>query len=301
MALLVELADEFGLTTFQSVQLCRALGAAADDLGAELDDGVVAEFRAAVPVLVAAGVLDTDPDHLRSAIQAALAPPPAPVPATVAPTPFAPPPPPPPPEMRSTPGPALLDELRAHPLPVIGVAVLLVVVIAVVAIGSLSGPGSDDTAEAGTEPAGRLVVDECFDLPPDLDDAARPLVESVHPRACADPHDAELYAEVRTYLGRFMSEHDGYPGTEALVVDAISECLYRFERFVGVPYRGSGFDVIALVPPEAQWSDPASRVSRCGLAHPDGEKLEGSRRTPGPVSESDEQPDTASDPDSEES
>jgi len=94
----------------------------------------------------------------------------------------------------------------------------------------------------------------------------------------AEPHDVELYAEVRTYQGMIMERLEEYPGTEEILADSLSECIARYEKFVGTPYRDSEYDVVALAPTGELWLDRQQRVSMCGVTSTDGSKLEGSVR-----------------------
>jgi hypothetical protein len=296
--LLVDLADEFRLTTSEALELCAALGIDADGLGSVLSEAEARHLRDAV-AHGAVARLGPQPD---------LRPPPPPAPAPLSPSgsggpgsladrlggvhpapehdgspvPQRPawgggaPPVPRPAAARATRslGSRVQGSLPAWltgNLPAVALCTLAGVgLVAYI----LSSGGEDSTAGPGDGMAyaTALLTDDCFDLP-DGDDVRD--VDLVAERPCSEAHDVEVIAEVRTYQGRFMDEIDAYPGRAALEADAITECLGRFERVVGKPYRTSGLELLAIVPTEVTFADLDERVSLCGVVSPSGDALDG--------------------------
>lgn len=163
---------------------------------------------------------------------------------------------------------------RPAPAVVVVAAVVLIGLVAYMVVATTE-PEEPDLAELGVERSSELIIDDCFDFPDGAEPADRPEVDLVDSQRCADPHDVELYAEVRTYQGEIMERRDEYPGTAKILADNLSECVARYEKFVGAPYRDSAYEVIVIVPTGDMWLEPTDRVSLCGVMSPDGEKLEG--------------------------
>ncbi|KRF32633.1 septum formation family protein [Yonghaparkia sp. Soil809] len=105
-----------------------------------------------------------------------------------------------------------------------------------------------------------------------LNDAeATEQVETVPTTPCDEPHDSEVYASV------IMSEDD-YPGEDAILERADSECLTGFESFVGASYDESPYDFSYYFPTEGSWAQ-GDREILCVIYDPAGPvtgSLEGS-------------------------
>jgi hypothetical protein len=310
--LLVDLADEFHLTTSEALELCASLGIDAEGLGSVLSESEALRVRQALgqdtgratagPTLPALGAPGGSggPGSLADRLGSGVAPPAGHTPSPERPAPSfggglgdsgagaaTPGPAPawgasPPPAgaarpVAATPGPSLQERLRdglpdwaTDNLPVVAICGFAVVVL--VAFVALTGGSEGESGPGdGLTYANELLTDECFDLPAeggsDLDVVAE--------RPCSEPHDVEVIAEVRTYQGRFMDELGDYPGRAALEADALTECLGRFERVVGAPYKTSGLELLAIVPTEATFVRLDDRVSLCGVASPSGEPVDG--------------------------
>ena len=144
--------------------------------------------------------------------------------------------------------------------------VLAVLVALLVGVGALSACGGDEGSDVQDVPDARrradgIEVGDCYDQPEDDRDPVEPI-------ACDGPHDNEAYAA-------FQMEDGEYPGDDAVLADASTRCLERFEGFVGVPYDSSGYDVDALTPTRLTWDDGDRKVV-CILFLVNGEQTSGS-------------------------
>lgn len=113
-----------------------------------------------------------------------------------------------------------------------------------------------------------LDVGDCFDDPDDASEAVAdlPLV------ACDEPHDNEVYAVIEL-------PDEAFPGDEAILERAETDCLGAFEPYVGTAYGDSTLFATWLVPTEASWSD-GDREVVCVLFDREGQ-LEASMRGAG--------------------
>ena len=112
-----------------------------------------------------------------------------------------------------------------------------------------AGDCFDDTAELGMDEAGE--------------------VSSLPGVPCADPHDNEVFAV-------FDVECESFPGDEAMGDLAFSQCLERFEGFVGKIYEESVLDISALYPSNQSWSVQGDREVVCAVYDMNLNKLTGS-------------------------
>lgn len=311
----MELADEFHLTTVEALEICDRLGIEAENLATDLSDedadafrdgaraGLAAPGAAPEPSSSTASSSAPEPPSLAKqlGLPAATAPPPgAPSPPAAAapPPPSAPSPPtpnvsfvpfgapvpgaapPPPPTPPKAPKVSLRDRLPGPvadnlPVVIVGIVVLVGLVGYVIMSTSSTAPPKDPE-ELGLENASQLTIDDCIDLPEGTSIDDFPEIDLVPSTSCSEPHDIELYSEVRSYQGDIMERRGEYPGTEQILADTLSECIARFEKEIGTPYREAQFEVVALAPTGAMWVDASDRVSLCGVMSLDGSKLEGS-------------------------
>lgn len=109
----------------------------------------------------------------------------------------------------------------------------------------------NDTSALGTEEAGE--------------------VSSLPGVPCSEPHDNEVYAV-------FDVRFDSFPGDEQMADEAFTECLDRFEDFVGTDYELSTLDVTALYPSSQSWSLQDDREVVCAVYDVNGGKLTGSAK-----------------------
>lgn len=111
-----------------------------------------------------------------------------------------------------------------------------------------------------------LAVGDCFDDPDSFEN-----VESVPEKACAEPHDNEVYANL-TMTGA------EWPGQATVEEWADERCYAEFEAYVGIAYEESILDFGWLAPTERSWNEIDDRTVTCILYDANLEKLEGSMR-----------------------
>jgi hypothetical protein len=123
----------------------------------------------------------------------------------------------------------------------------------------------------GNVDAFAMRVGDCFDDTAVLgvDEAGE--VSSLPGVPCADPHDNEVYAV-------FNVDVDSFPGDEAMGELAFTQCLERFEGFVGTIYEESVLDITALYPSDQSWSVQDDREVVCAVYDMNDNKLTGSVR-----------------------
>jgi len=97
-------------------------------------------------------------------------------------------------------------------------------------------------------------------------------VSDVDARPCSGPHEYEVYGSVT------HPDNDGeFPGQEAIGDLADTECLAKFERFVGVAYEDSALYASWLSPSQESWSD-GDRETLCIIHEEDEGEVTGSMR-----------------------
>jgi hypothetical protein len=116
----------------------------------------------------------------------------------------------------------------------------------VVAYATLSDEGVDYS---------KLKVGDCFDS------SATNEVRGVKVKACAKPHNSEIFFLVTHPAGR----GDPYPGKDALVQFAADACLGQpLTEYLGIPLEQSKLKDFEIVPQESAWKD-GRRVLVCGV------------------------------------
>lgn len=111
-----------------------------------------------------------------------------------------------------------------------------------------------------------LEIGDCFRADSDQ-------VESVTVVACDEPHVYEAFGIVDHEAGA----DEPYPGDEAIVEYADTECQAGFEAFVGLDYQSSVWYITSVTPSEETWSQ-GDREIICTLNQQDdvGEPIEAS-------------------------
>jgi hypothetical protein len=117
----------------------------------------------------------------------------------------------------------------------------------------------------GGTPIDEIGVGDCFDDPEDS------VVTQLDLINCADPHDNEVFAELRMAQAAF-------PGDEGVGEYAFDACLAEFEAYVGKTYIDSSLDYTYIVPTRESWENDGDRRVLCVLYSPDLAKLTGSAR-----------------------
>jgi len=122
------------------------------------------------------------------------------------------------------------------------------------------------SAEGGTIDAFSVEIGDCIANPGDGE------ITEIEVVPCDEPHDGEVYDEVRMADGE-------WPGAVAVGNAAEEGCVAKFEDFIGIPYNGepeSSVYVQFLTPVEETWNDPdlEDRLISCVVYIP-GEKITG--------------------------
>lgn len=104
----------------------------------------------------------------------------------------------------------------------------------------------DDTGEivsAGSVSAFAIRVGDCFNAPTGDEFASLDAVP------CDETHDAQVY----TAFDYPAEDDDGFPGIDAFETYAADPCLADFERFVGIAFEDSRYDVRTMYPTDLSW------------------------------------------------
>ncbi len=156
---------------------------------------------------------------------------------------------------------------RSHTGPII-VGTVLVAVLGLLLFGALMtlGAGLGSFAETGS--LASLDVGQCFNggrptnSPPD----ATALLGAIDVVDCRLAHDSEL-------VGAFAypsAPGASYPGTPIVNSYSEAECYVIFERYVGVPFTTSRYELTYVTPLEFNWS-MNDKLVQC-LVHPPAEQ-----------------------------
>lgn len=135
-------------------------------------------------------------------------------------------------------------------------------------LGEVSPEATSDPGDTTEETEVAAGVDEpllgtCFT---DSDDLL--MADDFGFHDCAEPHNAEIYAETTV-------EGDVFPGDEAIWAQADEFCVAEFATFVGLDYESSELEYNYFYPGEDNWNDGGRLVS-CYLVTADGSELTGS-------------------------
>jgi hypothetical protein len=131
--------------------------------------------------------------------------------------------------------------------------------------------GAGAIVSGGSVDAFKMRVGDCFNDTAALANDEAGEVSSLPGVPCAEPHDNEVYAV-------FDVDVESFPGDEAMGDMAFSQCLARFEGFVGSVYEDSVLDVTALYPSDQSWSLQGDREVVCAVYDMNAEKLTGSAK-----------------------
>lgn len=162
------------------------------------------------------------------------------------------------------------------------------VAVSVVTASSCSDSSAPRAANSGLDPfatsasahdrqrltqAPVLAVGDCFDA--DHFTPGQPIdPHDVHPVACTDPHQEEVYA--------IAAETDiadaPYPSAESLRASADDQCLNAFESGVSSDYLRSSLDFATIIPDESSWR-AGNRALVCAVHDTDFALLTGSVRS----------------------
>ena len=128
----------------------------------------------------------------------------------------------------------------------------------------------------GTTIINNVETGDCLEDFFPTDSAGQSEILLVQTTDCANPHALEVFATTETaYV------FPDFPGQEQVFVIGQSFCHDEFEKFTGVAFEESPYEMWALVPVENSWSQGDRKV-QCLIASSDGTTLiEGSLRNNG--------------------
>ncbi|SMH28397.1 Septum formation [Rathayibacter oskolensis] len=126
--------------------------------------------------------------------------------------------------------------------------------------GETRDESSGEITEGGTTDVFQLRVGDC--LNDELTETATEVTD-VPTVPCTEPHSYEVFQNVT------MAEADAYPGEDATVAQAETDCTAAFEGFVGLSYEESQYDFSYYYPTEQSWGG-GDRVINCLITDPAG-------------------------------
>lgn len=139
-------------------------------------------------------------------------------------------------------------------------------VIAVVAIGAVAifapedaeRDESGDIVESGQVSVFDLSEGDCWNNVPDEGQET----ETVDAVPCTEPHESEVFAVFDVDLG------EEWPGIDAVTAEAETQCVQRFEGFVGLTYDQSVLNLFYFNPIEESWNQLDDREVVCVVLDP---------------------------------
>ena len=163
--------------------------------------------------------------------------------------------------------------LRNLTLPAVAVA-LAATLSSCSAIDSILGNAPDAVrdetgaiAEAAEADVFSLALGDCFDY---AAVASATEISSVSTIPCAEPHDAEIFAETNLTEEQFEADLElANSGDMETPSFADEFCYQQFSTFVGTSYEESTLDYTLFSPSEEGWAQ-GDDVVQCILVHPDG-------------------------------
>ena len=134
------------------------------------------------------------------------------------------------------------------------------------------GDPPDETQAAATDAPADGEATSVFELNAGdcFENEQEGIIEEVIRLDCAGSHEYELYAAIDHSAGT----DDAYPGDADMTAFAESECIERFDGFVGASYETSELFIYYLQPTADTWAQ-GDREVLCALYLPDSD-LEGS-------------------------
>ena len=112
-----------------------------------------------------------------------------------------------------------------------------------------------------------LALGDCFDY---AAVASATEISSVSTIPCADPHDAEIYAETTLTEEQFTADLElTNAGDTETPTFADEFCYQQFTTFVGKSYEESTLEYTLFSPSEEGWAQ-GDDVVQCIVVHPDG-------------------------------
>jgi len=139
-------------------------------------------------------------------------------------------------------------------------------VVAVVGIGAVAIFAPDDAerdeggdiVEGGQVSVFDLSEGDCWNNVPDAGEET----ETVDAVPCTEAHESEVFAVFDVDLG------EEWPGLDAVTAEAETQCVQRFEGFVGLTYDQSALNLFYFNPIEESWNELNDREVVCVVLDP---------------------------------
>jgi len=147
---------------------------------------------------------------------------------------------------------------------IIGLVIAGVVVVAAIAAIAIFVPEDAERDESGEIVEGGevsvfdLSEGDCWNNVPDEGQET----ETVDAVPCTEPHESEVFAVFDVELG------EEWPGLDAVTTEAETQCVQRFESFVGLTYDESVLNLFYFNPIEESWTQLNDREVVCVVLDP---------------------------------
>lgn len=125
-------------------------------------------------------------------------------------------------------------------------------------LGNVTNPVDLDPSDGTDTDVFTIKVGDCLN-----DGAASGEVSSVPTIDCAEPHDSEAYSSI------IIPDGD-YPGEDAVLSQADTECAADFASYVGIAYEESTLGYAYYYPTQQSW-DSGDREILCLVYDPAGQ------------------------------
>ena len=147
---------------------------------------------------------------------------------------------------------------------IIGLVVVGVVAVAAVAAFLVFVPedaerdDSGEIVESGEVSVFDLSEGDCWNNVPNAGEET----ETVDAVPCTEPHESEVFAVFDVDMG------EDWPGVDAVTAEAETQCVQRFEAFVGLTYEESVLNLFYFNPVEESWTELDDREVVCVVLDP---------------------------------
>jgi hypothetical protein len=138
------------------------------------------------------------------------------------------------------------------------IAVAAIVAIVVFVPEDAERDESGEIVGSGQVSVFDLSEGDCWNNVPDEGEET----ETVDAVPCTEPHESEVFAVFNVDLG------EEWPGLDAVTAEAESQCVQRFEGFVGLTYDQSVLNLFYFNPIEESWNELNDREVVCVVLDP---------------------------------